>query len=60
MLQNTERLIAFAIIHQCYSSKKPSLNPFLSEMISVSTLHCASNTWYKCNFPFTFSVVLSC
>ncbi|EFH50152.1 predicted protein [Arabidopsis lyrata subsp. lyrata] len=36
MLQNTERLIAFAIIHQCYSSQKPSLNPFLSEMMSAA------------------------
>ncbi|CAN6975157.1 unnamed protein product [Brassica oleracea var. botrytis] len=33
ILRSTDRLIAFAIMHQCYSSVKPSLNPFISEMI---------------------------
>jgi hypothetical protein len=36
MFKNTERLIAFGIIYQCYSSQKPSFNPFLSEMISAA------------------------
>ncbi|XP_023637536.1 CCR4-NOT transcription complex subunit 11 isoform X1 [Capsella rubella] len=36
LLLGTERLIAFAIIYKCYSSQKPSLNPFLSEMISAA------------------------
>jgi len=57
MFKNTERLIAFGIIYQCYSSQKPSFNPFLSEMISVGTLHCVSNTFTNANF-FTFSVLL--
>lgn len=38
ILRSTDRLIAFAIMHQCYSSVKPSLNPFVSEMINVSSL----------------------
>ncbi|KAH0931710.1 hypothetical protein HID58_008827 [Brassica napus] len=36
ILRSTDRLIAFAIMHQCYSSVKPSLNPFVSEMINAA------------------------
>ncbi|CAN6806205.1 unnamed protein product [Brassica oleracea] len=36
ILRSTDRLIAFAIMHQCYSSHKPSLNPFISEMINAA------------------------
>ncbi|XP_010420597.1 PREDICTED: CCR4-NOT transcription complex subunit 11 isoform X3 [Camelina sativa] len=36
MLCGTERIIAFGIIYHCYSSQKPSFNPFLSEMISAA------------------------
>ncbi|KAF8087989.1 hypothetical protein N665_0558s0039 [Sinapis alba] len=36
ILRSTDRLIAFAIMHQCYSSNKPSLNPFISEMINAA------------------------
>ncbi|KAL1197825.1 hypothetical protein V5N11_026496 [Cardamine amara subsp. amara] len=35
-LRGSERLIAFAIIYNCYSSEKPSQNPFVSEMISAA------------------------
>ncbi|ESQ41842.1 hypothetical protein EUTSA_v10013606mg [Eutrema salsugineum] len=36
MLRSTSRLIGFAIIYQCYSSQKPSSNPFVSEMINAA------------------------
>ncbi|CAH8380984.1 unnamed protein product [Eruca vesicaria subsp. sativa] len=36
LLRSTERIIAFAIMYQCYSSKKPSVNPFLSEMVNAA------------------------
>ncbi|XP_056861241.1 uncharacterized protein LOC108844183 isoform X1 [Raphanus sativus] len=36
ILKSADRLIAFAIMHQCYASRKPSLNPFISEMINAA------------------------
>ncbi|XP_021889832.1 CCR4-NOT transcription complex subunit 11 isoform X2 [Carica papaya] len=33
-LRPTERLIGFAILHQCYSSQKPSANPFISFIVA--------------------------
>ncbi|CAH8380969.1 unnamed protein product [Eruca vesicaria subsp. sativa] len=36
LLPSTDRIIAFAIIYQCYSSKKPSLNPFISDMMNAA------------------------
>ena len=37
MLKPSQRLVAFAILHQTYSSQPPSLNPFISFLINVST-----------------------
>ncbi|CAH8381492.1 unnamed protein product [Eruca vesicaria subsp. sativa] len=36
ILKSSDRIIAFAIMYQCYSSVKPSANPFISEMISAA------------------------
>lgn len=36
MLKSTERLIAFAILHQTYSSQPTSVNPFISYIVNVS------------------------
>ncbi|VVB15056.1 unnamed protein product [Arabis nemorensis] len=36
VLRGTDRLIAFAIIYHCYSSQKPSVNPFVSDMINAA------------------------
>uniref|UniRef100_A0A1J3K1F0 CCR4-NOT transcription complex subunit 11 n=1 Tax=Noccaea caerulescens TaxID=107243 RepID=A0A1J3K1F0_NOCCA len=36
ILPGTDRLIGFAIIYQCYSSNKPSANPFVSDMINAA------------------------
>ncbi|KAG6424490.1 hypothetical protein SASPL_114908 [Salvia splendens] len=33
LLNPTQRLIAFAIIHQAYSSQQPSSNPFISKLL---------------------------
>ncbi|TXG60192.1 hypothetical protein EZV62_014765 [Acer yangbiense] len=35
-LNSTERLVAFAILHQAYSSQKSSANPFISLIINTS------------------------
>ncbi|XP_037491638.1 uncharacterized protein LOC105647034 [Jatropha curcas] len=34
MLKSTERLIAFAILHQAYSSQPTSMNPFISYIVN--------------------------
>ncbi|BBH03050.1 hypothetical protein Prudu_013808 [Prunus dulcis] len=36
MLSSTQRLIAFAILQQAYSSQKPSANPFISLLITAA------------------------
>ncbi|VVA32330.1 PREDICTED: CCR4-NOT mRNAion complex subunit [Prunus dulcis] len=36
MLSSTQRLIAFAILQQAYSSQKPSANPFISLLITFA------------------------
>ncbi|KAF3444195.1 hypothetical protein FNV43_RR13885 [Rhamnella rubrinervis] len=36
MLNSTQRLIAFSILHQAYSSQKSSSNPFMSLIISAA------------------------
>ena len=43
MLNSTQRLIAFAILHQAYASQKPSANPFVNFLISVSTVLMSFN-----------------
>ncbi|KAK3010071.1 hypothetical protein RJ639_011132 [Escallonia herrerae] len=35
VLKSTQRLVAFAIIHQAYSSQQASLNPFISVLINA-------------------------
>ncbi|XP_047945539.1 CCR4-NOT transcription complex subunit 11-like isoform X1 [Salvia hispanica] len=35
-LNPSQRLIAFAIIHQAYSSQQPSSNPFISKLVSAA------------------------
>ncbi|KAL3844964.1 hypothetical protein ACJIZ3_002367 [Penstemon smallii] len=35
-LSPTQRLIAFAIIHQAYASQQPSSNPFISKLVDVA------------------------
>ncbi|XP_059656221.1 uncharacterized protein LOC132303128 isoform X2 [Cornus florida] len=35
MLKSTQRLVAFSILHQTYSSQQPSSNPFISVLINV-------------------------
>lgn len=35
-LNPTQRLIAFAVIHQAYASQQPSSNPFISKLVDVS------------------------
>ncbi|KZV21794.1 hypothetical protein F511_02952 [Dorcoceras hygrometricum] len=36
LLGPTQRLIAFAIIHQAYASQHPSLNPFISKLVDAA------------------------
>ncbi|XP_047945401.1 CCR4-NOT transcription complex subunit 11-like isoform X1 [Salvia hispanica] len=36
LLNPTQRLIAFAIIHQAYSSQQPSSNPFISKLVGAA------------------------
>ncbi|KAG2273607.1 hypothetical protein Bca52824_056162 [Brassica carinata] len=36
LLPSTDRLIAFAIMYQCYPSEKPSVNPFVSDMVNAA------------------------
>ncbi|KAL0887623.1 hypothetical protein Bca101_011606 [Brassica carinata] len=36
LLRSTDRIIAFAIMYQCYPSEKPSVNPFVSDMINAA------------------------
>ncbi|KDP24230.1 hypothetical protein JCGZ_25887 [Jatropha curcas] len=36
MLKSTERLIAFAILHQAYSSQPTSMNPFISYIVNAA------------------------
>ncbi|KAI9087844.1 hypothetical protein K1719_030174 [Acacia pycnantha] len=36
MLKSTERLVAFAILHQVYSSQKPASNPFINLIINAA------------------------
>ncbi|OAY34164.1 CCR4-NOT transcription complex subunit 11 isoform X1 [Manihot esculenta] len=36
MLKSTERLIAFAILHQTYSSQPTSVNPFISYIVNAA------------------------
>ncbi|KAL3845935.1 hypothetical protein ACJIZ3_003338 [Penstemon smallii] len=36
LLNQTQRLIAFAIIHQAYASQHPSSNPFISKLVDVA------------------------
>ncbi|KFK26080.1 hypothetical protein AALP_AA8G200300 [Arabis alpina] len=36
LLRGTDRIIAFAIMYHCYSSQKPSSNPFVSDMITAA------------------------
>lgn len=41
VLTTTERLIAFALLVEAYSSQNPASNPFISFIINVSyLLHC--------------------
>ncbi|GKV25417.1 hypothetical protein SLEP1_g34860 [Rubroshorea leprosula] len=35
-LSSSERLVAFAILHQSYSSQKPSANPFISFLVNAA------------------------
>jgi len=36
MLRSSQRLVALAILHQNYSSQKPSSNPFISVLVNVA------------------------
>ncbi|KAJ4882545.1 hypothetical protein Rs2_32638 [Raphanus sativus] len=36
LLRSTDRIIAFAIMSQCYPSEKPSVNPFVSDMMNAA------------------------
>ncbi|CAN7067819.1 hypothetical protein HID58_038961 [Brassica napus] len=36
LLRSTDRIIAFAIMYQCYPSEKPSVNPFVSDMMNAA------------------------
>lgn len=38
LLKSTQRLVAFAILHQTYASQPPSSNPFVSLLINVTLL----------------------
>ncbi|KAH6819555.1 CCR4-NOT transcription complex subunit [Perilla frutescens var. frutescens] len=35
-LNSTQRLIAFAVIHQAYASQQPSSNPFISKLVDAA------------------------
>ena len=35
MLRSSQRLVAFAILYQAYSSQKTSSNPFISLLVDV-------------------------
>lgn len=43
ILRPSERLIAFAILYQCYSSQEPSANPYVSQMINAACDEEAEN-----------------
>ena len=46
LLRSSDRIIAFAIMYQCYPSEKPSVNPFISDMMNVSSFHRESTMLY--------------
>ncbi|KAJ0969400.1 hypothetical protein J5N97_022277 [Dioscorea zingiberensis] len=37
LLKPSQRLVAFAILHQAYSSQQPTSNPFISDLVNVAT-----------------------
>ncbi|XP_022741409.1 CCR4-NOT transcription complex subunit 11-like isoform X2 [Durio zibethinus] len=43
MLSSTERLVAFAILHRCYSSQKSAANPFISFLLNAACDDGAEN-----------------
>lgn len=49
MLRPTQRLVALAILHQNYSSQKPSSNPFISLLVNVSVLAMQDVLTFSCN-----------
>ena len=51
LLRSTDRIIAFAIMYQCYPSEKPSVNPFVFDMMNVSSFHRES-VYYVIYTPF--------
>lgn len=52
LLRSTDRIIAFAIMYQCYPSEKPSVNPFVSDMMNVSSFHRESTMLYMHLSPY--------
>ena len=53
MLYSTQRLIAFAILHQTYASQKSSANPFINFIINVSESIVYMKIW-----KFFFNLVV--
>jgi len=53
MLKSTERLIAFAILYQTYSSQPTSANPYVALFINVSSavgvFRCYGKDYYHKN-----------
>ena len=45
VLSTTERLIAFALLVEAYSSQKPASNPFISFIVNVNTYYCRFTCW---------------
>lgn len=45
-LRSAQRLVAFAILHQAYSSQQASSNPFIVFLVNVSEV------WYIVMFDF--------